>query len=111
MTSRSPLRGSSTLRFSLSKAQEEVGEYTIVMPLYHVAIQEPFELGKVAIRTLSREDIDRLIARQTKHDPEHADAIQIAGDGALCRDVCRTAKGNAASVAEVSQPFPAVSLV
>ena len=81
------------------------------MPLYHVAIQEPFELGKVAIRTLSREDIDRLIARQTKHDPEHADAIQIAGDGALCRDVCRTAKGNAASVAEVSQPFPAVSLV
>jgi len=66
--------------FVLSKAQGEVGEYTIVMPLYHVLIQEPFELGKVTIRTLSREDIDRWIGRQIKHDPEHAEAITQAGE-------------------------------
>jgi len=68
--------------FILSKCREMVGEYTVLLPLYELYVEESFELGRVLIRTITAEEIDRWVERQSKEDPEHAESYKQSGERA-----------------------------
>lgn len=65
--------------FVLSKSRSLVGEYTVLMPLYQLFIEEPFDLGNVLIRAVTEEEIDRWVSGQSKKNPEHAKSFEESG--------------------------------
>src|SRR6266480_527172 len=66
--------------FILSKCREMVGEYTVLMPLYQLFVEEPFELGRVMIRTITGEEIDSWVSAQSKAHPEHSESYRQSGE-------------------------------
>ena len=79
---RAARKGQSTLtatEFVLSKCPDMVSEYTVLLPLYELFIEEPFEIGRVLIRTVTEEEIDGWVAAWTKEYPEGADSFKVSG--------------------------------
>ena len=66
--------------FILSKCREIVSEYTVLMPLYELFVEEPFELGRVLIRTVTAEEIDGWVAAQSREHPEHTESYKQSGE-------------------------------
>jgi hypothetical protein len=65
--------------FVLSKCPEMVSDYTVLIPLYDLFIEEPFEIGRILIRTVTEQEIDGWVAAWTKAHPEHAESFQKSG--------------------------------
>ncbi len=79
---RAARKGQSTLtatEFVLSKCPAMVSEYTVLLPLYELFIEEPFEIGRVLVRTVTEEEIDGWVADWTKEYPEAAESFKVSG--------------------------------
>ncbi len=79
---RAARKGQSTVtatEFVLSKCPDMVSEYTVLLPLYELFIEEPFEIGRVLVRTVTEEEIDGWVADWTKEYPEAADSFKVSG--------------------------------
>jgi len=79
---RAARKGQSTLsatEFVLSKCPDMVDEYTVLLPLYDLFIEEPFEVGRVLIRTVTEAEIDKWVAAWTKEHPQGAESFKQSG--------------------------------
>jgi hypothetical protein len=70
----------SATEFVLTKCRDIVCEYTVLMPLYELYIEEPFEVGKVLIRTVTNEEIDGWVADWAGEHPDHIASYQQSGE-------------------------------
>ncbi len=79
---RATRKGQSTLtatEFILSKCPAMVREYTVLLPLYGLFIEEPFDVGRVALRTVTEQEINGWVTAWTKEHPEHAESFRQSG--------------------------------
>jgi hypothetical protein len=68
----------SATEFVITRCREMVAEYTIVMPLYELYVEEPFEVGKVQIRAVMEEEIDGWLADWVAKDPGNAASYDVS---------------------------------
>lgn len=69
--------------YVLSKARPQIAEYTIVMPLYTLFIEQPFEVGRILFRAVTAKEIDRWIAAKSEED----DPVEVQRMGVRWRHV------------------------
>ena len=64
--------------YVLKRAEQEIKDCEIWIPLYRTYLEFPISMGPVVFRTITREMMDECEARTPKPDPETAMAVQLA---------------------------------
>jgi hypothetical protein len=71
-------RPESLTQYVVKRAEDEIKDFEIWIPLYRTYIESSFQMGAVVFRTITREMMDECEARTPKPDPETAMAVQLA---------------------------------
>lgn len=60
----------------IRQCQEQVQDYTILLPLHELYVEGPFQLGQVTVRPFTGKEIDDWLAESIEEHPEHEEAIR-----------------------------------